>query len=112
MRSRTMLALCGAALASVVAGPAYAWDGITSAVVVGMDISSSETILYFQNYPVVCSTGPQSAYLAPGDANYAAYVSAAESAMALKTTVIAYTTRDGGGCHIGVLTVGGTPYPP
>lgn len=113
MRLRTALKCAVTALASAVfAQQAYASDGTTIATVAGMEANGSQMRIYFTNYPDVCPNGGKSAYLALSDANYSAYVSLLESAMVLKTQVIAYTNFDSGGCHIITLTSGGTPYPP
>lgn len=115
MRSRLKSALrLGAigVLGILAGGPAYAWDGIIRAPIVGVEPSGSGMVVYFQGFPVVCSSGARRGYLPTSIPNYETMVSVVLTAMATKTPAYVYSNSAGGDCYIGVITAGDTPTPP
>lgn len=102
---RKALAVAGACLVFV---NAQAWDGATSGVPGGLEVTGAGNFgfrVYLASPVSMCGpSSPNWAYIEPTDSNYSTYVAVILSAKAQGTSVQIYTIRDARGyCHIGHL---------
>ncbi|WP_229954374.1 hypothetical protein [Parasphingorhabdus litoris] len=94
----------------IAATPAMAWDGAITGNVTQIDLTETGQNFGFRVYlegrPVICTGGPDWAYLNANEDNYQAIVSALMLAYSSGKTVVLYTNRDASNkCKIGYITV-------
>ena len=94
---------------ALLAHPAFAWDGAISGKVAALDTTGGSNFgfrVYFIGGPIVCTGGPNWAYLNDTDSNYKIYVAQLTVAKLAGNQVTIYTTNVGGYCQIGYISVG------
>jgi hypothetical protein len=106
---KNLLTALAASAALLLALPAFAWDGVVSAKLVNTDVAPGGNYgfrIILAGSPIMCTGGPNWAYLNDTDSNYKTFVAVLLMAKAQNTNITVFSTLEGGYCHIGYVSSG------